>query len=111
LASLDVNGVKRMVHSASPGKKTEIYLTKPKKARMSVALFGVGQSLMRSIFNEFTSIPRAEMWCPRKSISCEKNSHLDALQNSLALQRDWITLLTCCMCSGIDVDQMIMSSR
>ena len=59
--SFVASGVRAAVNSASFGRKTEMYLTRPRNAHMSEADFGTGQFNILSTFNEFASMPRPEI--------------------------------------------------
>ena len=72
--SLVVSGVRTAINSASFGKKTVMYLTRPRNAHTSNTDFGMGQLNILSAFDEFASMPQPEMWWPRKSTSVQKNS-------------------------------------
>ena len=87
-----------------------MYRTRPRKARTSVELVGTGQSKIFWIFDVFGSIPQAEMWWPRKSISVKKNAHFFGLQNNLAAIGAFMTISMCFTCSRTVLDQITMSS-
>ena len=82
----------------------------PRKAHTSVELAGTGQSKIFWIFEVFSSIPQAEMWCPRKSISIKKKSHFFRVQNNFAVVSAFMIIPMCLMCSATVLDQITMSS-
>jgi hypothetical protein len=78
--SLVVSGIRAAKNSASFGKKTEMYLTRPRNACMSEANFRTGQFKILSTFDEFTLMPQLEMWWPRKSTSMQKKFQFLSIQ-------------------------------
>jgi hypothetical protein len=92
--SFIVSGVRAAINSTSFGKKTEMYLTRPRNAHMSEADFGTGQFNILSTFNEFTSMPQPEMWWPRKSTSVQKNSDFFPFNHSPCFLKQSITIWT-----------------
>src|SRR5882762_6659533 len=110
-ASFVVKGVNTVVWSASFGKKVATYLTSPRKDWTSVEHLGTGQFRILSTFEELSSMPHAEIWCLKKSISKRKNAHFAGFRCNLALAKAFITISMCLVCSATVLDQMTMSSK
>ena len=78
---------------------------------MSIEFTGVGQSNILCILDEFSLIPWAEIWCPRKSSSIMKNWHFFLLQKSFVLAGAFMTISMWLTCSATKFDQITMLSR
>jgi hypothetical protein len=88
-----------------------MYWTSPKNCRTCLANLGAGQLRIHKTFVWSASIPYAEMWCPKKSISVVNNMDFFNEQSSCAFHNTSRTRAMFCLCSSSVLDQMIMSSK
>jgi hypothetical protein len=88
--SFEVSGVRIDVCSASFSRYTAIYHMSPRKDQTSDAIFGVGQDKILSMHDDMASIPRCNIWWPRKSTSVQKNFDFLALRQRPCSRRHFI---------------------
>lgn len=88
-----------------------IYLTNPKKAQTLVLDLWVSHCDIQFMVEELGSMPWAEIWCPKNSISSLKNWHLAVLQYSFTQCRASMIMFICLVWSAVFWDQIIISSK
>lgn len=88
-----------------------MYQMSPKNDRTLVVDLGLGQLTTVLIFDGSASIPCAKIIWPKNWRDVQKSSVFLGKQNIKCMQRASRIFLTLQMCSRIQFDQMIMSSR
>lgn len=100
LHSFFVSSVRRVVCSANWGRNAVMYLTIPRNCRTCFADLGIGQFKICSTLLESASIPFADMWWPRKSISVAKSFDFLSEQYNWAFLSASKTSATFVLCSA-----------